>query len=73
MADFSQHFSSKFILGLSAVDRCNFEAINLVSHIFYSVKSYDKNITGLAVGILAMGHTRQCAYTSTRAEALVLV
>ena len=36
-------------------------------------KSYDKNITGLAVGILAMGHTRQCAYTSTRAEALVLV
>ena len=42
-------------------------------HIFYSGKSYDKNITGLAVGILAMGHTRQCAYTSTRAEALVLV
>ena len=26
-----------------------------------SIMSYDKNITGLAVGILAMGHTRQDA------------
>ena len=64
----------------SAVDRCNLGAIITgLSLLFWAGqltklgKSYVKNITGLAVGILAMGHTRQCAYTSTRAEALVLV
>ena len=36
-------------------------------------KSYDKNITGLAGGILFMDHTRQIAYTRSRPEGLDLV